>query len=89
MVHLFSDFFHEPGGGYASDLSISLSTKVACIVPLFHILGENHGSTMTTPPGRRCFSDRPHGTPELWNVLCESYRAEQTDDHVVLSSRLK
>ena len=34
---------------------LGLSTKVACIVPLFHILGENQGSTMTTPPGRRCF----------------------------------
>src|SRR2546426_8610357 len=68
---------------------LGLSTKVACIVPLFHILGENQGSTMTTPPGAEGLCDRPHGTPELWNVLYESYRAEQTNDHVVLSSKIE
>src|SRR5467141_3310699 len=77
------------GGGYASDLQIRLvyESGVYCsLVP--HSWREPWFHNDDTA-GAEVLSDRPHGTPELWNVLCESYRAEQTDDHVVLSSKIE
>ena len=77
------------GGGYASDLQIGLVYESGVYCSLVPHSWRDPGFHNDDTAGAEVLCDRPHGTPELWNVLCESYRAEQTDDHVVLSSKIE
>ena len=77
------------GGGYASDLQIRLVYESGVYCSLVPHSWREPGFHNDDTAGAEVLCDRPHGTPELWNVLYESYRAEQTDDHVVLSSEIE
>ena len=77
------------GGGYASDLQIRLVYESGVYCSLVPHSWREPGFHNDDTAGAEVLCDRPHGTPELWNVLYESYRAEQTNDHVVLSSKIE
>ena len=77
------------GGGYASDLQIRLVYESGVYCSLVPHSWREPGFDNDDTAGAEVLCDRPHGTLELWNVLYESYRAEETDDHVVLSSKIE
>ena len=77
------------GGGYASDLQIRLVHESGVYCSLVPHSWREPGFHNDYTAGAEVLCDRPHCTPELWNVLYESYRAEETDDHVVLSSKIE
>ncbi len=77
------------GGGYASDLQIRLVYESGVYCSLVPHSWREPGFHNDYTAGAEVLCDRPHCTPELWNVLYESYRAEETDDHVVLSSKIE